>query len=98
MTTHQRQFPSQIDPNPTGRSSKEKGYDAIKYKPYHKEEAKGSFGLRNAKKGIIHIIDLRNRHGKVWLPKGQQTGNTRPPVEPTHHSNHTKPAKHSVHA
>jgi len=87
-----------MNPNPTGRGSKEKGNAATKHKPYHKERAKGNFGLRNAKKGIIHIIDPRTRHGKVWLPKGHQTGNTQPPVEPHHHTNQPKPAKHRMYA
>jgi len=87
-----------MDPNPTSRGSKEKGYCAVKHKPYHKEKAKGNISLRNARKGTFHIIDHRYRHGKLWLPKGQQTGNTQPPVEPNQQSNHTKPAKQVMHA
>jgi len=87
-----------MNPNPRIRGIKEKDHIAIKHNPYRREKAKGNISLRNAREGTIHIIDHRYRHGMLWLPKGHQTGNTQPQVEPNQHTRHTKPAKQIMHA
>jgi len=35
----------------------------MKHNPCHRKKAKGNIGLRYARKGTIHIIDHRYRHG-----------------------------------
>jgi len=69
----------------------------MKHNPNHREKAKGKNGLRYARKGTIHIIDHRYRHGLLWLPKGRQTGNTQPQVDPSQQTNHTNPANQFMH-